>query len=73
MLGRSTLSHQSKEKGHQVRAIGAVEHVFNGTAIQAKALASNRLAKAKRASQGPSVSPQSQAEEKVKKTLENPP
>ena len=31
------------------------------------------MAKAIKASHGPSVSPQSQAEEKVKKTLENPP
>ena len=68
MLGRSTLSRQSKEKGHQVHAMdisSAVEHVFNETAMQARTLASNRLANAIKASHGPRVSPQSQAKERI--------
>ena len=78
MLGRSTLtlSRQSKEKGHQVRAIGilisAVEQIFNDTAMQARTPASNRLAKAIRAGHGPRVSLQSQAKERVKRTMEHP-
>ena len=76
-VGRSTLSlsRQSKEKGHQVRAMGvlsAVEHIFNETAMQARTPASNRLAKAIRASHGPRVSLQSQAKERVKRTMDNP-
>ena len=35
----------------------AVEHIFNETAMHAKAQASNRMAKANRASHGPRVSP----------------
>ena len=64
---------QSNEKGHQVRAMGvlsAVEHIFNETAMQTRTPASNRLAKAIRASHGPSVSPQSQAKARVKRTVE---
>ena len=75
VLGRSTLSRQSKEKGHQVRATGvvsAVKPIFNETAMQARTLSSNRLAKAIKASHGTRVSPQSQAKERVKKTIENP-
>ena len=63
-------------KGSSVSRIGclsAVEHIFNETAMQARTLASKRLAKAIKASHGPRVSPQSQAEEKVKKTMESPP
>ena len=45
---------------------------FNETALQARTQAGNCLAKAIKASHGPSVSPQSQAEEKIKKTLDNP-
>ena len=74
-LERSTLSCQSKEKGHPfcvLGVFGATEHSFNETAMQARTLASNCLAKAIKASHGPRVSPQSQAEEKVKKTVENP-
>ena len=52
--------------------ISATEHIFNETAMQARTPASNRQAKATRASHGPRVSFQSQAEEKVKKTMENP-
>ena len=55
---RSTLSRLAKEKGHQVRAMGvssAVEHIVNEIAMQARTLASNRLAKANRASHGPRV------------------
>ena len=73
---RSTLSCQSKEKGHPFRVwrvSSAMEHMFSETALQARTQASTCLAKAIKASHGPSVSPQSQAEEKVKKTLENPP
>ena len=46
----------------------AVEHIFNETAMQARTLASNRLAKAIKSSHGPRVSPQSQAKERVKRT-----
>ena len=59
MLMRSTLSHPAKEKGHRVRVMGvssAVVHIFNETAMHAKAQASNRLARANRASHGPRVS-----------------
>ena len=45
-----------KGKGHQVHAMGvfsAVVHIFNETAMHAKAQASNRMAKANRASHGP--------------------
>ena len=47
-------------------------HFFNETAIQARISASNRLAKASRASHGPRASLQSQAKERVKRTKENP-
>ena len=40
--------------------------------MQARTLASNRQAKAIKASHGPRVSPQSQAKERVKRTLDNP-
>ena len=72
MLGRSVLSHQAKEKGNQVRAISAVGHIFNETAMHARAPASNRLATAITASHGPRVSPQSQAKERVKRTMDCP-
>ena len=52
----SILSRLAKEKGHRVRAMGvlsAVEHIFNETAMHARAQASNRLAN--RASHGPRV------------------
>ena len=45
---------------------------FKGTAMQARTPASNRLAKAIRASHGPRASLQSQAKERVKRTMENP-
>ena len=64
-----------KRKDHQVRAMGvssAVEHIFNETAMQARTLASNRRAKAIKASHGPRVRPQSQAKERAQRTLENP-
>ena len=66
-LERSTLSCQSKEKGHPFRVLGvlsAMEHIFNETAMQARTQARNCLAKAIKASHGPRVSPQSQAEER---------
>ena len=58
MLMRSILSRLAKEKGHRVRVMGALsamEHIFNGTAMHARAQATNRLAKANRASRGPRV------------------
>ena len=67
----NSLSRLEKEKDHRVRAMGvlsAVEDTFNDT----KAQASNRIAKANRASHGPRVSLQSQAKEIVKRTKENP-
>ena len=42
--------------------LSAVEHIFNETAMHGKALASNRLARANRASHGPGV----RAKERVK-------
>ena len=65
----NSLSRQSKEKGHQVRAmrvLSAGEHMFNETAMQA------RILKASRASHGPRVSLQSQAKVRVKRIMENP-
>ena len=52
--------------------LSAVEHFFNETAMHAKAQASNRMAKANRASHGPRVSPHSQAKARVKQTRRNP-
>ena len=48
--------------------LSAVEHIFNETAMHAKAPASNRVAKANRASHGPRV----MAKARVKRTRENP-
>ena len=65
-----SLSRLAKEKGHRVRVIdvlSAVEHIFNETAMHARAQASNRLARANRASHGPRV----RAKERVKRTREN--
>ena len=53
---QSTLSRLAKEKGHRVRVMGvvsAVEHIFNEIAMHTRVQASNRMAKANRASQGP--------------------
>ena len=47
------------------------EHIFNETAMRAKAQASNRVAKANRASHGPRVSLRFQAKARVKKAMEN--
>ena len=58
MLMRSTLSRLAKEKGHRFRVMGvlsAVGHIFNETAMHARAQASNRLARANRASHCPRV------------------
>ena len=44
----------------------AVEHIFNEIAMHAKAHASNRVAKANKASHGPRV----RAQARVKKTME---
>ena len=68
---RSILSRLAREKGHRVRVMGgssAVEHIFNETAMHARTQASNRLAKANRASHGPRV----RANVRVKRTKENP-
>ena len=46
--------------------LSAVEHIFNETAMHAKAQASNRMEKANRASHGPRV----RAKERVKRTRE---
>ena len=73
MLMRSTNSRRAKEKGHRVRVMGvssAVQHIFNENAMQARISASNRLAKAIRANHFPRVSLQSQAKERVKRTME---
>ena len=50
----------------------AVEHIFNETAMHAKAQESNRMAKANRASHGPRVSPHSLTQARVKRASENP-
>ena len=71
----NSLSRLAREKGHQVRAMGvssAVVRIFNETAMHARAQASNRIAKANRASHGPRVSPRTQAKVRVRKTRENP-
>ena len=55
----NSLSSAKKEKDHQVRAMGVLsagEHIFNETAMHAKAQASNRMAKANRANHCPRVS-----------------
>ena len=68
---RSTLSRLAKEHGHRVRVMGvlsAAKHIFNETAMHARAQASNRLAKANRASHGPRV----RAKAIAKRTSENP-
>ena len=68
MFGRSTLSLSSVErKGSSVSR----DDIFNEIAMQARTLASNRQAKAIKASHGPRVSPESQAMERAKK-MENP-
>ena len=58
MLMRSNLCHIVKEKGHRVHEMvvsSVVEHIFNVTAMHAKATASNQMAKANKASHGPRV------------------
>ena len=63
------------ERGHPFRVFGsqsAMEHIFNETAMQARTSASNCQEKAIKASHGPRVSPQSQADEMFKRTKENP-
>ena len=70
MLMLSTPFPLAKAKGHRVGVMGflsVVEHIFNETAMHAKALASNRLARASRASHGPRV----RAKERAKRTREN--
>ena len=52
--------------------LSAMEPSFNETAMQARTQTRNCLAKAIKASHGPRVSPQSQAEDRVKKTMNNP-
>ena len=50
---QSTFSRQVKEKGHRVRAMGvlsAAEHIFDEAAMHTRTQASNRLARANRAS-----------------------
>ena len=69
-LMRSILSRLLQEKGRRVRVMGvasAMEHIFHETAMHARAQASNRLAKASRASHGPRV----RVKERVKKALDN--
>ena len=60
-----------QEKGrrvHEMVVSSAVEHIFNGTAMHAKATASHHLAKANRASHGPRVT----TKERIKKVRVNP-
>ena len=67
---RSTLPSGKRKGSSSPRdgVLSAVENIFNEIAMHAKAQASNRLAKATRASHGPRV----RAKEKVKRTRENP-
>ena len=60
--GQLSLVSQRKRviKSARWEFLGAVEHIINGTAMQARTPASNRLAKAIRGSHGPRASPQSQ-------------
>ena len=54
----NSLSSGKGKKCHRVRAMGVLsagEHIFNETAMHARTQASNRLAKANRASHGPGV------------------
>ena len=51
--------------------LGAVQHIFNGTAMQARTPASKRLAKAIRGSHGPRANLQAKVKERVKRTKEN--
>ena len=67
----NSLSRLAKEKCHQGRVMGvfsAVVHIFNETAMHARAQARYHMAKTSRASHGPRVS----AKARVKKTRENP-
>ena len=71
----NSLSLLPKEKDHRVRVMGilsAVEHIFTDTAVHARAQASNRLAKANRASRDPRAIPHSQAKARVETTMGNP-
>ena len=71
MLMRSTPFPLAKAEGDRVSVMGVlsvVDHIFNGTAMHAKSLASIRLARANRASHGPIV----RAKERVKRTREIP-
>ena len=65
------VSRLAKERDHRVRAMGvlsAVVHIFNETAMDAKAQGSNRMVKANIASHGSRV----RAKARVKKTRVNP-
>ena len=67
---RSTLSRRAKEMDHRVRVIGvlsAVEHISNETAMHPRAQASDRLARANRASHGPRVKTNERGKRKVPK------
>ena len=64
---RSTLFRLAKDKGPRDGVVSGVEHIFNETALHARAQASNRLARAKKASHGHRV----RAKVRVKSTREN--
>ena len=75
MLMQLTLNHPARQKGHQVRAMGVLSagvRLFNEIAMHTRAQASNRMAKASKASHGARVSPHTQAKARVMKTRENP-
>ena len=65
-----TLSRQSKEKGHPFRVLDVF--MCDGGHFQRNCNASKNAGKAIKASHGPRVGLQSQAEERVKRTMENP-
>ena len=75
MLMWPTLSRLAKEQGHRVRVMGVLSelvHIFNETAMHARAQASNRLARRNRASRGPRVRAKERVNETRKKPKESP-
>ena len=63
-----SLFRQRKRGIRSARWVSAGEHIFNETAMHARAQANNRLARANRARHGPRV----RAKDRVNKTRENP-
>ena len=75
MLTRSIHFCLAKEKRHRVHEIdvsSAVVFIFNEIAMHTRAQASNRMAKANKASHGPRVNPHTEAKARVRETMGNP-